>query len=131
MRLLTLALMPVLGFAAPTCHKGHVARDYKMTEMSAPPRITGIGDNHLDISTISGKAQAYFDQGFNLLHCFWDFEAYRAFKEAARLEPNAAMTYWCIAEAVANYPAMEDIKKASLEKAQALMEKASDHEQYY
>jgi tetratricopeptide (TPR) repeat protein len=102
-----------------------------MTEMSAPPRVTGIGDSHLEITTKSAKAQAYFDQGFNLLHCFWDFEAYRAFKEAARLDPNAAMAYWGIAEAVANYPAMEDIKKTALEKAQALMEKASDHEQYY
>jgi tetratricopeptide (TPR) repeat protein len=131
MRLLTLALMPIIGFAAPTCNKGHAARDYKMTEMSAPPRITGIGDSHFEITTKSAKAQTYFEQGFNLLHCFWDCEAYRAFKEAARLDPNAAMAYWGIAEAVANYPAMEDIKKAALEKAQALMEKASDHEQYY
>jgi tetratricopeptide (TPR) repeat protein len=131
MRLLIFALLPAASFAAATCHKGHIARDYKMTEMSAPPRITGIGDSHLDITTKSAKAQAYFDQGFSLLHCFWDFEAYRAFKEAARLDPNAAMAYWGIAEAVTNYPAMEDIKKAALEKAQALMDKASDHEQYY
>jgi tetratricopeptide (TPR) repeat protein len=130
-RLLALVLIPTIGFAAATCHKGHIARDYKMTEMSAPPRITGIGDSHLEVTTKSAKAQAYFDQGFNLLHCFWDFEAYRAFKEAARLDPNAAMAYWGIAEAVTNYPAMEDIKKAALEKAKALMEKASDHEQYY
>ncbi len=131
MRFLILALLPVIGSPAATCHKGHIARDYKMTEMSAPPRITGIGDSHLEITTKSAKAQTYFDQGFNLLHCFWDFEAYRAFKEAARLDPNAAMAYWGIAEAVANYPAMEDIKKAALEKAKDLMEKASDHEQYY
>jgi tetratricopeptide (TPR) repeat protein len=126
-----LALLPAIGLAAATCHKGHVARDYKMTEMPPPPRITGIGDSHLEITTKSAKAQAYFDQGFNLLHCFWDFEAYRAFKEAARLDPNAAMAYWGIVEAIADYPAMEEIKKAALEKAQALMEKASDHEQYY
>src|SRR5580704_15223116 len=131
MRLLTLALLPAIGFAAATCHKGHIARDYKMTDMSAPPLIAGIGDSHLEITTKSAKAQAYFDQGFNLLHCFWDFEAYRAFKEAARLDPDAAMAYWGIAEAVTNYPAMEDIKKAALEEAKALMEKASDHEQYY
>jgi len=131
MRLFLLALLPAIGFAATTCHKGHIARDYKMTEMAAPPRIPGIGDSHLEITTKSAKAQAYFDQGFNLLHCFWDFEAYRAFKEAARLDPDAAMAYWGIAEAVANYPAMEDVKNAALEKAEALMEKASDHEQYY
>src|ERR1700733_11594471 len=131
MRLFVLALLPAIGFAAATCHKNHAARDYKMTEMSAPPMIVGIGDSHLEITTKSAKAQAYFDQGFNLLHCFWDFEAYRAFKEAARLDPDAAMAYWGIAEAIANYPAMEDAKKAALEKADSLMEKASDHEQYY
>src|SRR5579871_6402601 len=131
MRLLIFALAPVLGFAAATCHKGHLARDYKMTEMSAPPLIGGLGDGHLKITTKSADAQAYFDQGFNLLHCFWDFEAYRAFKEAARLDPDAAMAYWGIAQAVADYPAMEDIKKAALEKAKELMEKASDHEQFY
>ena len=131
MRLFVFALLPAFSFAAANCHKGHIARDYKMTEMPAPARITGIGDGHLEITTKSTKAQQYFDQGFNLLHCFWDFEAYRAFKEAVRLDPNAAMAYWGIAEAVTNYPAMEDVKKAALEKAQALKEKASDHEQYY
>ena len=111
-------------------HKDHT-RDYKMTEMPPPPRITGVGDSHLEITTKSAKAQAYFDQGLNLLHCFWDFEAYRAFKEAARLDPNAAMAYWGIVEAVSDYSAMDDIKKGALEKAKALMDKASDHEQYY
>ena len=130
-RLASFALIPAIGFAAVTCHKGHIAQDYKMTEMPAPARISGIGDSHLEITTKSAKAQAYFDQGFNLLHCFWDFEAYRAFKEAARLDPNAAMAYWGIAEAVDNYKAMEDIKKAAIEKAKSLMDKASDHEQYY
>ena len=116
---------------AAASHKNHDARDYKMTEMGPPPVILGIGDSHLTITTKSPKAQALFDQGLNLLHCFWDFEAYRAFKEAARLDPNAAMAYWGIAEAVADYPAMNDIKTAALEKSKALLEKISDHEQYY
>ncbi len=102
-----------------------------MTEMPGPARIVGIGDSHLEITTKSAKAQAYFDQGLNLLHCFWDFEAYRAFKEAARLDPNAAMAYWGIVEAISDYSGMEEIKKSALEKAKNLMDKASDHEQYY
>jgi len=126
--ILTLLLIPA---TAQVCHKAHITRDYKMTEMPAPPRITGIGDSHLEITTKSAKAQAYFDQGLNLLHCFWDFEAYRAFKEAARLDPNAAMAYWGIVEAISDYSAMEEIKKSALEKAKTLMDKASDHEQFY
>src|ERR1039457_3148468 len=86
MRLLTFALLSAGGISAATCRKGHIARDYKMTEMSAPPRITGIGDSHLEITTKSEKAQAYFDQGFNLLHCFWDFEAYRSEEHTSELQ---------------------------------------------
>jgi len=112
-------------------HKGHVAADYKMTEMGPPPLMSGIGDNHLQITTKSAKAQTYFDQGLNLLHCFWDFEAYRAFKEAARLDPNAAMAYWGIVESVSDIAGMSEIKNSALEKAKDLMEKASDHEQFY
>ena len=67
-RLASFALIPAIGFAAVTCHKGHIAQDYKMTEMPAPARMSGIGDSHLEITTKSAKAQAYFDQGFNLLH---------------------------------------------------------------
>jgi tetratricopeptide (TPR) repeat protein len=130
MRLL-IALFAAATLAAQTPHKNHPARDYKMTDMPAPPRVTGIGDSHLTITTKSEKAQAYFDQGLNLLHCFWDFEAYRAFKEAAHLDPNAAMAWWGIVEAVSDFPAMDDIKKSALEKAKALQDKASDHEQYY
>ena len=127
-----LALTSAIIFAAPpACHKAHISRDYKMTEMGSPPHMTGIGDAHLKITTKSPKAQAYFDQGLNLMHCFWDFEAYRAFKEAARLDPDAAMAHWGIAEAVSDYSAMEEIKKAALDKAKSLLDKVSDHEQFY
>jgi tetratricopeptide (TPR) repeat protein len=93
--------------------------------------MTGLGDSHLKITTKSEAAQAYFDQGLSLLHCFWDFEAYRAFKEAARLDPDAAMAYWGIAESIKDYKAMDDTKKAALENAKKLLDKSSDHEQYY
>jgi tetratricopeptide (TPR) repeat protein len=131
MRYPTLFALLLIPAAGQVCHKAHKTRDYKMTEMPPPPRIAGIGDSHLQITTKSAKAQAYFDQGLNLLHCFWDFEAYRAFKEAARLDPNAAMAYWGIVEAVSDYSAMEEIKSSALEKAKTLMDKASDHEQFY
>src|SRR5260370_556855 len=121
----------LLFFLIAAAHKNHATRDYKMTEMPGRARIVGIGDSHLEITTKSAKAQAYFDQGLNLLHCFWDFEAYRAFKEAARLDPNAAMAYWGVVEAISDYSAMGEIKKSALEKAEALTDKASDHEQFY
>ena len=96
-----------------------------------PPLITGIGEASLKITTSSDVAQAYFNQGLRLLHCFWDFEAYRAFREAARQDPNAAMAYWGEFEALKmRGPIIEDTR-AALEKAKSLMDKASDHEQFY
>src|SRR5215469_10901848 len=125
---LALLLIPA---AFGQAHKGHPADDYRMTEMGPPQRITGLGESHLKITTKSEAAQAYFDQGLSLLHCFWDFEAYRAFKEASRLDPGAAMPYWGVVEAINDYKAMEEEKKDALEKAKERMSKVSDHEQYY
>jgi Flp pilus assembly protein TadD len=102
-----------------------------MTEMPAPKLMTGIGTSSLKITTKSAKAQAYFSQGVALLHCFWDFEAYRAFKEAAHLDPDAAMAYWGIVQSINDYKAMEREKDTALEKAKKLMSRASDHEQFY
>lgn len=120
-----------LAQKAAACHKGHVDAGYKMTPLPAPKLMTGIGSSSLKITTKSPAAQAYFSQGIQLLHCFWDFEAYRAFKEAARLDPEAAMAWWGIAQSIGDYKAMKSEKTAALEKAEKLMERASDQERYY
>jgi tetratricopeptide (TPR) repeat protein len=96
--------------------------------------MSGIGDATLKITTDSEQAQAYFNQGLKLLHCFWDFEAYRAFKEAARQDPAAAMAYWGEYEALrmsAGHGSRKEETKVAMEKAKSLADKASDHEQYY
>ena len=103
----------------------------KFRDLPPPPRMQGIGDARLQITTRSEAAQAYFNQGLELLHCFWDFEAYRAFKEAARQDPNAAMSYWGEFEALKMRGPLADDTRAALEKAHFLMDKASDHEQFY
>ena len=93
--------------------------------------MDGLGKSNLKITTTSIDAQAYFNQGLRLLHCFWEFEAYRAFKEAARLDPSAPMAHWGIAEALGNIRSMKDERRAALDQAKALTSKASEHEQYY
>lgn len=120
-----------LGQKPASCHKGHHEAGYRMTPMPAPPLMDGLGTTSLRMTTRSEKAQRYFQQGVKLLHCFWDFEAYRAFKEAARLDPHAAMAYWGIVQSISDYDAMNDEKQAALKKAKELMPKASDQEQYY
>jgi tetratricopeptide (TPR) repeat protein len=96
--------------------------------------MEGIGEASLKITTSSEQAQAYFNQGLRLLHCFWDFEAYRAFKEAARLDPSAAMAYWGEFEALemtARHGNKQEEKDAVLAKAKSLADHASEHEQLY
>ena len=93
--------------------------------------MQGIGNASMKITTNSEQAQAYFNQGLRLLHDFWDFESYRAFKEAARLDPNAAMAYWGEFEALKMRGPVKDDTRAALDKAKSLMDKVSDHERYY
>jgi tetratricopeptide (TPR) repeat protein len=100
-------------------------------ELPPPPLMQGIGDANLKITTNSDAAQAYFNQGLRLLHDFWDFEAYRAFKEAARLDPSAAMAYWGEFEALNMHGPLMDDGRAALEKAKSLADKASEHERFY
>lgn len=93
--------------------------------------MPGIGGATLKITTRSPQAQAYFNQGLRLLHDFWFFEAYRAFKEAARLDPSAGMPYWGMAQALWNYPAKGKQAAAAIDRAKALMGQLSPHEQHY
>src|SRR5881396_1797407 len=61
--------------------------------------MDGMGKVDFPITTSSKDAQAFFNQGVAQLYGFWFVEAERSFLEAARLDPNAAMTYWGIAMA--------------------------------
>ena len=110
-------------------HGGMASQQYP--DLPPPPLMRGIGNASLRITTNSEQAQAYFNQGLRLLHDFWDFESYRAFKEAARLDPNAAMAYWGEFEALKMRGPAKDDTRAALDKAKSLMDKVSDHERYY
>lgn len=67
-----------------------------MDNLPAPKLMNGVGSSSLKIKTASTLAQKYFRQGVSQLHCFWDFEAYRSFKEAIRIDSTAVMPYWGI-----------------------------------
>lgn len=58
------------------------------------PTLEGLGDLHYPITTSSDAAQRFFDQGLRLVYAFNHAEAIRAFEEAARLDPEAAMPHW-------------------------------------
>ena len=70
---------------------------------AAKPILFGdLGTHHRAITTRSGEAQRWFDQGLVLAFAFNHDEAIRSFREAARLDPDCAMAWWGIA--LANGP---------------------------
>ncbi len=102
------------------------------TDLPAPPRMTGIGSATIKVSTRSAAAQQWFDQGLNLMHAFWDMEAYRAFREATRSDASCAMAWWGVYNSLAqNAQEMSQERAEALKKAVDLMSTATDHEQYY
>jgi tetratricopeptide (TPR) repeat protein len=64
-------------------------------QLPVPVRMTGIGNGHITI-TASPEAQAWFDQGLNLMHDFWDYESAKAFEQGIRVDPQCAMCWWGI-----------------------------------
>ena len=68
-------------------------------KLPVPVKMTGIGNSHLAI-TATPEAQMWFDQGLNLLHDFWDYESARAFEQGIRVDPNCAMCYWGLYQAL-------------------------------
>jgi tetratricopeptide (TPR) repeat protein len=62
-------------------------------QLPVPVRMSGIGNSHISI-TATPEAQAWFDQGLNLMHDFWDYEAAKAFEQGIRVDPRCAMCWW-------------------------------------
>jgi tetratricopeptide (TPR) repeat protein len=102
---------------------------------SDPPLWDGLGSLTYKITTASGEAQAYFDQGLRLAYAFNHGEAQRAFRKAQKLDPNCAMCFWGEALVLGpniNLPMQDDAIApafAATEKARALNANASPREQ--
>lgn len=111
-------------------HGANTTADIDVSTLPAPQKIAGIGHSHIALTTKSAEAQQWFDQGIALLHCFWDYEALRAFEQSVRLDPDCAMCHWGLYRAL-EFANHEKEAKAELAKAKELMPKASEHEQYY
>ncbi len=100
-------------------------------KLPPPLKMTGIGNSHLRI-TATPEAQAWFDQGLNLLHDFWDYESARAFEQAIRVDPKCAMCYWGLSASLKNYHSLSGgYSGAALDKAVALKGRVSKKEQLY
>jgi tetratricopeptide (TPR) repeat protein len=124
-------LLVALPLTAQMAHVHADSAEKPASTLPPPVMIKGVGDSHLQITTSSAEAQRWFDQGLSLLHCFWDFEALRAFREAARLDPACAMCQWGIHRAMEFSGADDKDLTAVAAKMRDLAPKATDHEQRY
>jgi tetratricopeptide (TPR) repeat protein len=90
-------VMPAI-LAAQTSAGGHVHYTAPAQQASPTgalaPRLQNLGSHTFKVSTRNQQAQRFFDQGLRLSYAFNHAEARRAFREAARLDPNLAMAYW-------------------------------------
>ncbi len=111
--------------------------DPRLSEGQIAPLLSGLGDHSHPVTTDSPRVQKFFDQGLNLVFAFNHAEAIRAFREAARLDPDCAMTYWGMALAhgpnINRRMGEEDAKSAyeAIQKALSLKSGATQEERDY
>lgn len=143
---LALALAAAVALASAAAHaqvpvhkhyQEHETFDSRSPSGAIAPRLQNVGKHTFKVTTASEQAQRFINQGLNLTYGFNHAEAGRAFAEAARLDPNAAMAYWGQALVLGpniNAPmAPEEEPKAltHIRKAQSLKDKVSQRERDY
>jgi tetratricopeptide (TPR) repeat protein len=100
-------------------------------KMPPPIQMTGIGNSRLTI-TANPEAQVWFTQGLNLLHDFWDYESERAFEQAVRVDPNCAMCYWGLYQAlIFRHSGDSGYAEQALASAVRLKDHAGKHDRMY
>jgi tetratricopeptide (TPR) repeat protein len=132
---LSLAIFPFIASAQQAMPAGHNMADMRPIpppdQLPVPERMSGIGNAHIAI-TGTAEAQAWFDQGLNLMHDFWDYESVKAFEQSVRVDPNCAMCWWGLAEAEGFRNSDRQVYgKQALDKAVALKDRATEPEKLY
>jgi hypothetical protein len=98
------------------------------------PLYKNLGPLAFKVSTRSGSAQAYFNQGIRLSFAFNHAEAQRAFQIAQKLDPDCAMCHWGEALVLGpniNVPMMPEANApavAALARAVALKDRSTARE---
>lgn len=125
-------LLPLALAGAASKHAHAPAAD-----AGPPPLFDDLGTWTHPVTTSDPEAQKFFDQGLRLVYAFNHDEAIRAFREAARRDPDCAMAWWGIALASGpNYNLPIDSERdrtarEAIAKARAAAPKASPKERDY
>jgi tetratricopeptide (TPR) repeat protein len=102
-----------------------------------PLYTAALGPFHRKISTTNPEAQAFFDQGFQMMYAFAKLDAVRSFREAWKRDPNCAICHWGEAWAWGSYlngpmsAEQSPFAYAAAKKALALRDKAPPQEQAF
>lgn len=141
MRTLILSIIILCLMAPPVTAMIHsplaLQADPSKSESPIAPLLEGLGDHHFPVTTQIPESQVFFDQGLRLTYGFNHSEALRAFKEAARLDPDNAMAYWGWALVLGpnlNLPMVPDVVPqaySAIQQAMALKDKVSARERAY
>jgi len=124
--------VPLHGQMDMSGHVMSVQNQVDPAQLPPPRKMTGIGNLHLAISSTKPEAQTWFDQGLNLLHDYWDYESSRAFEQSVRVDPDCAICYWGLYEALSFYHGNEmGYAPAALARAGELKDRANDRERRY
>jgi len=139
------AVIGVALVAAPSLAQAPSHKHYTESEGAAQasptgqlaPRLQNLGSHIFPVKTKSKEAQRFINQGLNLAYGFNHAESGRAFREAARLDPDCAMAYW--GQALVLGPNINALMDPSVEpkayelaqKAVALKPKSSERERAY
>jgi tetratricopeptide (TPR) repeat protein len=93
-----------LGLVLPAVTHGQAPRSL-MDRYTEPIQIfqTGLGRFTRPISSTNREAQAFFDQGFQMMYAFAKPEAVRSFREAWKRDQSCAICYWGEAWAWGSY----------------------------
>ena len=137
-RTVTLCIAACAGFSlaafaqSTTCHSGMQMKALPAPEsLPVPIKMTGIGNSHLAI-TATPEAQAWFNQGLNLLHDFWDYESERAFEQGVRVDPQLRhVLLGALSGVDVSQRHPECVHEEALANAVRLKSHVSKHEQLY
>jgi peroxiredoxin len=97
-----------------------------------PWHMEGLGKAPFPITTRNPEVQEWFNQGNAMLHSFFFYEAERAFRWCAKLEPDNAMAYWGLARATEDRRAKRGDRAADfLREAVKRKDSVSERERLY
>ena len=125
-----LCVMPVSMATAASAQQGEAPSLPESFAEPIPLYRAALGEFTRPISSSEAEAQAYFDQGFQMMYAFTKVDAARSFREAQARDPNCAICYWGEAWAWGSYlngPMRRDEAPHAFAAIQKALELAQEH----